>query len=106
GDPAVPIAYAACILGFAGIALVLPSAPSAGSPPRLAEVLSLLEDRRLVLLLAAGAAHSMTSAVYQLFGVLVHDGGLPATVTGLGMAFGVGAEVLVLFAFPWFERRF
>jgi PPP family 3-phenylpropionic acid transporter len=106
GDPAVPFAYAACVLSFAAIALVLPSAPSPGRPPRVAEMLSLLGDRRLILLITAGAMHSMTSAAYQLYGVLVRDEGLPATVTGLGMAFGVCAEVLVLFAFPWLERRF
>jgi PPP family 3-phenylpropionic acid transporter len=50
--------------------------------------------------------HAGTTASYQLLGVLVRDEGLSATVTGGGMAFGVLAEVLALFAFPALERRF
>jgi MFS transporter, PPP family, 3-phenylpropionic acid transporter len=71
----------------------------------LRDVVSLLRDRRLILLLVAGALHSACMASYELFGVLVRDCGLPARVTGLGMAFGVCAEVLALLAFPWLERR-
>src|SRR6185369_6966092 len=69
-------------------------------------VRTLLGDRRLLLLLLAGAIHAGTTASYQLLGVLARDEGLPPTVTGAGMAFGVLAEVLALFAFPALERRF
>ena len=107
GDLAVPIAYATAFL-FSSVAVTfLPAAPIPGGPrPRLAEGRTLLRDRRLLLLLGAGAVHAATTACYQLFGVLVRDQGLSSTVTGAGMAFGVAAEVLVLFAFPVLERRF
>src|SRR5205823_14640452 len=77
-----------------------------GPSAHLGEVRALFSDRRLLLLLAAGAVHAATTACYQFFGVLVRDVGLSSTVTGAGMAFGVAAEVLCLFAFPWLERRF
>jgi PPP family 3-phenylpropionic acid transporter len=40
-----------------------------------------------------------------MYGVFIRDEGLPASVTGLGMAAGVGAEVLALLSFPRLERR-
>jgi PPP family 3-phenylpropionic acid transporter len=40
-----------------------------------------------------------------MFGVFVRDAGLPAAVTGLAMAAGVGAEVLALLLFPRLERH-
>jgi len=106
GDVAVPVLYACA---FAVFAIVVSAAPPpvlpAGSKPRLAEMWALLADRRLLFLLAAAALHAGTTACYQFFGVLVRDEGLSATVTGAGMAFGVAAEVVVLFAFPLLERR-
>jgi PPP family 3-phenylpropionic acid transporter len=107
GDASMPVAYACAVLGFALVATLAPPAPlPAGPKPHLGEVRTLLTDRRLLLLLAAGAVHAGTTASYQLLGVLVRDEGMSATVTGAGMAFGVLAEVLALFAFPALERRF
>ncbi len=107
GDISMPWAYASAVLGFAAAAnLATPAPLPAGQKPHLGEVRALLSDRRLLLLLLAGAVHSGTTASYQLLGVLVRDEKLPATVTGGGMAFGVLAEVLALFAFPALERRF
>jgi len=107
GDLAMPIAYATAFLGFAIAVTVVPSAPLlAETKPHLGEVRSLLADVRLLLLIGAGAIHSATTSCYQFFGVLVRDEGLSSSVTGAGMAFGVLAEVLVLFTFPILERRF
>jgi PPP family 3-phenylpropionic acid transporter len=103
----VPIGYATAFLCSATAAHFLPRAPSSGGPtPHLGDVRAVFRDHRLGLLLAAGAVHAATTACYQLFGVFVRDQGLSATVTGAGMAFGVLAEVLVLFVFPVLERRF
>jgi PPP family 3-phenylpropionic acid transporter len=107
GDRAMPFAYASAVLGFAVAANLAPPAPlPAGPRAHLGEARALVTDRRLAILLAAGAVHAATTASYQLIGVLARDEGLPATVTGGGMAFGVLAEVLALFAFPALERRF
>jgi PPP family 3-phenylpropionic acid transporter len=107
GDPSMPRAYATAVLAFTLGANLVPPAPlPAGPQPHLGEVRALLGDRRLLLLLGAGALHAATTASYQLLGVLARDEGLPPTVTGAGMAFGVLAEVLALFAFPALERRF
>jgi PPP family 3-phenylpropionic acid transporter len=107
GDSAMPFAYASAVLGFAVAANLAAPAPLPPGPrPHLGEVRALVADRRLAILLAAGGVHAATTASYQLLGVLARDEGLPATVTGGGMAFGVLAEVLALFAFPALERRF
>jgi MFS transporter, PPP family, 3-phenylpropionic acid transporter len=105
GDPAVPFAYALLALSFAVVTLALPALPPPERSARLADLVPVLRDRRLIVLLLAGAVHSACMACYELFGVLIRDAGLPARITGLGMAFGVCAEVLALMAFPWLERR-
>lgn len=114
----MPIAYAVAVLAttLAARALrrgTLARSEDAGAAlakarakPHLADVRALLTDRRLVLFLMAGAVHEATTASYQLYGALVHDHGFSPAVTGAGMAFGVIAEVFVLFAFPALERRF
>jgi PPP family 3-phenylpropionic acid transporter len=109
----MPIAYAAAVLGTTLAARTLKRharrpAPAAEPRPKphLSDVRALVTDRRIVLFLLAGAVHEATTASYQLYGALVHDRGLSPVVTGAGMAFGVIAEVLVLFAFPALERRF
>src|SRR6185436_18742752 len=67
GDPSMPRVYAACVCGFALAANLVPSAALPSGPkPHLGEVRTLLGDRRLLLLLAAGALHAGTTASYQL----------------------------------------
>ncbi len=107
GDVAVPLAVVAAVAGYAFTARGLPAPPRPGGRPGLADLRALLADRRLLLLLGAAALHWADCAPYHLFyGVFVRDLGLPAAVTGLGMAVGVSAEVLVLLAFPRLQRRF
>lgn len=106
-DLLVPIAIALCVVGYALAARGAP--PAAGRPERPAarDLVSLAEDRRLHLLLAAGAIHWAACAPYHLlFGVLVRDRGLPSGVTGAGMGIGVVAEIAALLLFPRLERRF
>ncbi len=105
-DPVVPLSVLVCVAGYALAARRLPSAPLAGERPRLSDVAALLRDRRLLALLAACAVHWAACAPFHLlFGLFVREHGLPASVTGGGMAVGVGAEVAVLLAFPRIERR-
>ncbi len=105
GDLLVPLAMAACAVGYAVAARDVPSAPVAPARPRLREALDLLRDRQLLPLLGACAVHWAACAPYHLlFGVFVRDSGLPASVTGLSMTAGVGAEVLALLAFPRLAR--
>src|SRR5689334_7503223 len=106
-DHAMPIAYAAALLLAAFCATAIPAARlEPRAKPHWGDVRSLVTDRRLGVLLAACTVHAATTATYQLYGALVQDRGLPPTVTGAGMAFGVMAEVLVLFLFPVLERHF
>jgi PPP family 3-phenylpropionic acid transporter len=108
GDLAVPLAIAALVAGYAAVARGLPSPPRAEGPrPELRDVAGLVRDRGLLVLLAACAVHWASCAPFHLlFGVHVRDLGLPSSVTGLGMAVGVGAEVAALLAFPRLEARF
>jgi PPP family 3-phenylpropionic acid transporter len=106
GDPLVPVAVLALVAAYALAARRLPAPPPPGTRPRAAEMLGLLRSRPLLLLLAACAVHwAATAPFHLLFGVRVRDLGLPAWITGLGMAVGVGAEVLALLAFPRLEGR-
>lgn len=107
GDVAVTLAVVAAVAGYAFTARGLPAPPRPGGRPDLAALRALLADRRLLLLLGASALHWADCAPYHLFyGVFVRDLGLSAALTGLGMAVGVSAEVLVLLAFPRLQRRF
>lgn len=105
-DRVVPIAYT---LGLAAVAIttsVLRASDGSHAPRvHFEEARKLLRDARLGIFLLAGAVHGATTSAYQLYGVLVRDDGLPPSITGAGMATGVAAEVLVLFAFPWLEQR-
>jgi MFS transporter, PPP family, 3-phenylpropionic acid transporter len=106
GDVLVPVTVLACVAGYALAARLLPAPRPSASRPRAREALAILRDRRLIALLLACAVHWAGCAPFHLmYGVFVRDEGLPASVTGLGMATGVGAEVLALLAFPRFERR-
>jgi PPP family 3-phenylpropionic acid transporter len=107
GTRVMPLAYAATLLFTTVVAELLPADRlERGPKPHLREVRALGADGRLILLLAACAVHAASLATYPLYGALVHDRGFSPAVTGAGMAFGVVAEVIVLFAFPALERRF
>ena len=106
-DIAVPLTIASCVVGYALAAQRLPLAVAAAARPHLREALALLHDRRLITLLCACGLHWAACAPFHLlFGVLVRDLALPASVTGLAMTAGVGAEVLALLAYPRLARRF
>jgi PPP family 3-phenylpropionic acid transporter len=67
----------------------------------------LLRDGPLLALLAVFSIHwGATAPFHLLFGLFVRDLGLPASVTGVGMALGVFAEVAALLAFPRIAARF
>jgi PPP family 3-phenylpropionic acid transporter len=105
-DPLVPAAVVACVAAYALAARRLPAPSPPATRPRLPEMLGLLRSRPLLLFLAACAVHwAATAPFHLLFGVRVRDLGLPAGVTGLGMAVGVGAEVLALLAYQRVEGR-
>jgi PPP family 3-phenylpropionic acid transporter len=105
-DRAMPFAYLGCVAGFALLGQAMPPMEAHPERPRLRDALVLLRDRRLLFLLAIGAAHWIACAPYHLlFGVLVRDLGLPSSVTGAGLAAGVTAEVFALLAFPALLRR-
>jgi PPP family 3-phenylpropionic acid transporter len=105
-DPLVPAAVVACVAAYALAARRLPAPSPPTTRPRLPEMLGLLRSRPLLLFLAACAVHwAATAPFHLLFGVRVRDLGLPAGVTGLGMAVGVGAEVLALLAYQRVEGR-
>jgi PPP family 3-phenylpropionic acid transporter len=62
---------------------------------------ALLRDGPLLAMLAVFSVHwGATAPFHLLFGLFVRDLGLPATVTGVAMSLGVGAEVVALLAFP------
>jgi PPP family 3-phenylpropionic acid transporter len=106
-DPLVPLSVVAVVAGYALTARRLPAPPAPEVRPALRDLRSLVRNPRLLLLLGASALHWAGCAPFHLFyGVFVRDLGLPSTLTGLGMAVGVGAEVLVLLAFPRLRRRF
>ncbi len=107
GDRLVPLVVLACVAGYALAARRLPRPRAAAIRPRLGELLALLRDRRLLALLVACGVHWASCAPFHLmFGVFVKDRGLPASVTGLAMAVGVGAEVAAMLVFPRLEGRF
>ncbi|HTP30456.1 MAG TPA: MFS transporter [Anaeromyxobacteraceae bacterium] len=107
GDRAVPFSIATCVALYALAARRLPATRPPSVRPRAREALALLRERRLVALLVACGVHWAGCAPFHLmFGMFVRDENLPASVTGLAMATGVGAEVLALFAFPYLEARF
>jgi PPP family 3-phenylpropionic acid transporter len=106
GDAAVPVAIAVCVVAYALSARTLPSEPLRAARPRLVQAVALLADARLLALLLACAVHWAACAPFHLlFGVFVRDEGLPASVTGLAMAVGVGAEVVALLWLPALERH-
>jgi len=108
GDPLVPVAVAALVAGYALASRRLPHAePLRGPRPGWRDLRALLSDRRLLGLFAVCAVHWLSCAPYhQLMDVFVQERGLPSTVTGLGMAVGVAAEVVALLSFPRLSQRF
>jgi PPP family 3-phenylpropionic acid transporter len=106
GDPLVPALIAALVAGYAVVARRLPSPPAHGERAGLRDAAALAGDRRLLALLVACAVHWASCAPFHLlFGVFVRDAGLPSSITGLGMAVGVAAEVVALLAYPRLEAR-
>ncbi len=106
-DPLVPLAMVAAVAGYALTARRLRAPPAPERRPGLADLRGLVADPRLLVLLGAAALHWAGCAPFHVFyGVFVRDLGLSASLTGLGMALGVGAEVLVLLAFPRLRGRF
>lgn len=107
GDRLVPVVVAALVVGYAAMAFTVPAPPAHGAPrPGIRDMVSLLRDRPFVVLVAASALHWAACAPYHLmFGVFVRGLGLSSRVTGVGMAVGVAAEVLALYAFPRLEGR-
>jgi PPP family 3-phenylpropionic acid transporter len=113
GDPFMPVVAAVAVLGYALVARTLqiparigqqPSPDRAAFLPAAARILS---DPSVALLFVVCVLHWVGCAPYHLlYGVLVRDHGLPASLTGLGLALGVLAEVVALFAFPALLRRF
>jgi len=107
GDVLVPLAVVAAVAGYALTARRLPAPPVPEVRPGLADLWGLFADPRLFLLLGASALHWAGCAPFHLFyGVFIRDLGLSSSLTGLGMAVGVGAEVAALLAFPRLARRF
>ena len=106
-DRAMPFAYLGCVAGFAFLAQRLPAVDAHPERPGLRDALSLLRSPRLLFVLAICAIHWSACAPYHLlFGVLVRDLRLSSSVTGAGLATGVLAEVLALFAFPRLLGKF
>jgi len=115
-DALVPLAAVACVAGYAALAQGMGAAATANPATRstggtladrLAQVAALLRERAILLLFGLCFLHWAACAPYHLlFGVLVRDHGLPSTVTGAGLALGVLAEVVALWAFPPLLRRF
>lgn len=112
GDPLMPWATIAAVLGSAIAALSLRAssegrAPAERHPAFFPAAFRILSDPPVLLLLAVCVLHWGGCAPYHLlYGVLVRDHGLPSSLTGLGLALGVVAEVVALFAFPPLLRRF
>jgi PPP family 3-phenylpropionic acid transporter len=110
-DSAMLFAWMACFALTACAAFAVPPVNPASddAPPlrRLAQGFSLLRDRRVALLFLACTLHWTANVPYNLFfGVLVREHGFSSRVTGSGMALGVAAEVLALFALPRLLQRF
>ena len=106
-DRVMPVAYLACVAGYALVGQVLPAVDAHPDRPRWSDALGLLRNRRLLFVLAVCALHWTACAPYHLFyGVLIRDLGLPSSVTGAGLAAGVLAEVLALLVLPRLLGRF
>ncbi|HUJ28274.1 MAG TPA: MFS transporter [Myxococcales bacterium] len=105
-DLAMPVAYLACVVGYAAVAQGFPRALAHPERPHWRDAIALLRSPMLLLLFALCAVHWAALSPYHLmFGVLVRDAGLSSTVTGAGFALGVLAEVGALLAFPALLER-
>src|SRR5256885_4116793 len=110
GDVLMPAVAAVSVFGYAVVARTLPA--SAQNVPRsgaafLPAAARILSEPAVALLLVVCVLHWAGCAPYHLlYGVLVRDHGLPASLTGLGLSLGVLAEVFAFFAFPALLRRF
>ncbi len=105
-DAVMPLAFLACTLGYAVTAQTLPRVSSAHERLRFADAAALFGNVPLLALLGICALHWACCAPYHLmFGVLIRDRGFSSSLTGLGSALGVLAEVFALLLFPSLERR-
>jgi PPP family 3-phenylpropionic acid transporter len=112
-DPLMPLMAVAYVAGYA-LLLNAPGAPPthgertrALQPVHVRAALALLRNPGVASLLLLCGIHWAACAPYHLlFGVLVRDEGLPATITGAGLAIGVLAELVALWSFPLLLRRF
>jgi len=106
-DLVMPLAYLACVLGYAAVAQGFPPTEAPPDRPHWRDALALLRSPALLVLLAICAAHWAACAPYHLmFGVLVRDLGLPSSVTGAALALGVVGELGALSILPSLLRRF
>jgi PPP family 3-phenylpropionic acid transporter len=114
-DPLMPLMAVAFVAGYA-LLLNAPRAQPASQiqgadrpvqSPHFRDALGLLRNPGVVSLLLLCWIHWAACAPYHLlFGVLVRDEGLPAAITGAGLAIGVLGELVALWAFPPLLRRF
>ena len=112
-DPLMPLMAVAYVAGYA-LLLNAPGAPrtrderaAASQPVHVRAAVALLRNPGVASLLLLCAIHWAACAPYHLlFGILVRDEALPATITGAGLAIGVLAELVALWAFPPLLRRF
>jgi PPP family 3-phenylpropionic acid transporter len=106
-DPLMPAAMALGLGATFAASLRLRGTGEQSVRPRLADVTSLLGDRRFRLLLLAGPLHWGACVPYNVyFGVLVHDLHLSPLYAGASFCIGVAAEMLVLLRFSKLRQRF
>lgn len=75
--------------------------------PHLRDVRALLADRRFLLLLPVAGLHWAAMVPYHGFlGILLHDRGFPAKITGYAFFVGVSAEIAIFLLFARLRLRF
>jgi MFS transporter, PPP family, 3-phenylpropionic acid transporter len=106
GDPLVPLLMTAGFV-LAVLASFTVSGAAAREPrPQAREVRVLLGDDRFVFLLAVAALHWAGNATYNgFFSILVHDRGLPPSVSSYAFVVGVAGEMAAFYAFRGLARR-
>jgi MFS transporter, PPP family, 3-phenylpropionic acid transporter len=106
GDVAMPIALVALVAGLALVAQLLPDAPPADRPPTAHDLRALARDRTLRLFMVVCVLHWLAGTPYELlFGVYLRDLGLSSSAMGVALICGNVAEIAMMYALPWLERR-
>jgi PPP family 3-phenylpropionic acid transporter len=104
-SPVVVAAIATAAMTF-GASLLVRGRGGVGDV-HLSEAPALFRDPRLRMLVAATSLHWLAFAPHNLmFAVYLKDLGHSPWITGLGLAAGVAAEVVLMALFPRFGRRF